>query len=126
MREFFGEREREGKRKIESETEKEQQAVLPVHDADAAGLYESLREARGQIDPPRRRSVSRGEPAEGTTAKKDAPVHLRPTRPMAVDLADRRMRHFRKPFTTYFCCNKISPTSKQSDVTHFESKIFIL
>lgn len=43
MREFFGERERERKRKIDNETEKEQQAVLPVHDADAAGLYESLR-----------------------------------------------------------------------------------
>jgi len=43
MREFFGERERERKRKIDNEIEKEQQAVLPVHDADAAGLYESLR-----------------------------------------------------------------------------------
>ena len=83
-----------------------------------------LQEARGQIDLPRRRSVGRGEPAEGTTAKKDAPVHLRPTRPMAVDFADdRRMRHFRKPFTSNFCCNKISPTSKQSDVTHFKNKI---
>lgn len=52
------------------------------------------------------------------------PVHLRPTRPMAVDFADdRRMRHFRKPFTSNFCCNKISPTSKQSDVTHFKNKI---
>lgn len=74
-----------------------------------------LQEARGQIDPPRRRSAGHGEPAGGTTAKEDAPVHLRPTRPTTVDLADRRMRHFRKPFASNFRCNKIPPALRQFD-----------